>query len=170
VLMLFYTWVLCVALLAGDSISTAQAQTAAIAAESKSWYDKGYAKPVPTTLKAALAADKELSADSPHWKPKPGASGLREICAALNAVKLSCDYNTRYAISQFLTFYGKGLFPAAAGTNPYCTPEPEREGRLNDCFIGRPQQNEMLARAIRNNRHLFKDGDISAEAVRRDWK
>jgi hypothetical protein len=143
----------------------------------KAWYERGYPKPVPTTLKAALAISKEQSPGNRFWEPVTNAPGLREICAALNAINISCDYNTRYEVSQFLAFYGKGLFPAAGGTNPYCTTESRerrvRDGtdnRPDDCFIGRPQQNKMLADAIRKNRALFKNGDISVEAVRKSWK
>jgi len=144
----------------------------------KVWYDKGYTKPTPTTLKTAIAAEKELlGADNPHWKPAIGAPGLREICSVLKAVQLTCDYNTRIVVSHFLALYGKGLFPAAGGTNPYYTgadrAKEVKDGTdtsPDDAFVGQPVQNKMLADAVRKNRHLFKGGDLTAEAVKKSWK
>jgi hypothetical protein len=141
------------------------------------WFDVGYAKPMPTTLKAAIAAEKELlGADNRFWKPV-NAQGLQKVCSAFKAVQLSCDYNTRVVVSMFLAVNGKGLFPAAGGTNPYYTAaEREREVKMgtdtspDDAFIGHPPQNDMLAAAVLKNAKLFQNGDLTAEAVKNSWR
>jgi hypothetical protein len=48
------------------------------------WYATDYDGPVPATLSAALAAEKEiLGADNPGWKVRGG----KEVCAAFGSVK-----------------------------------------------------------------------------------
>lgn len=142
----------------------------ASAADRKVWYEKGYDGPVPTTLLAAIAAKKDfLGASNPYWKPVT-APGLRKVCAALKAVKLTCDYNTRITVSMFLTVNGKGLFPASGGTNPYFTERSADDVFPDDGFIGHPPQNDMLAAAILKNVKLFKNDDLTAEAVQKFWR
>jgi len=161
-------------------IAALKAHTAAIEAETLAmrkevWYDALYAKPRPTTFRAALAAEKEFLAGNPYWK-EVNAPGLVKVCKALHDVQVACDYNTRGTITMFLAFYGKSLFPAAGGTNPYFTAaDRERELARGDAdpdnvFIGHPPQNDMLAAAVRKNAALFKNGDISAETVKKFWK
>lgn len=134
----------------------------------KVWYEKGYDKAVPTTFKTAIAVDKAfLGEDNPYWK---GHGGGAKVCAALKAVQISCDYNTRSGLSMFLAFNGKALFPAAGGTNPYVKEYRADEVFPDDGFIGQPKQNEMLAQAVIRNAKLFKNGDITAEAVKKQWR
>ena len=71
---------------------------------------------------------------------------------------------------MFLTVNGKGLFPAHSGTNPYCTEYRADDVFPDDCFIGHPPQNDMLAAAVLKNMKLFKNGDITAEAVQKNWR
>ena len=99
------------------------------------------------------------------------------MCAALKSVRLPCDYNTRSDLTMFLAFYGKGLFPAAGGTNPYCTVAHHADMKARgletapeNCFIGRPIQNKMLAEAVRRNAKLFRNGDLTADDVKKRWK
>lgn len=141
----------------------------------KIWYDPTYTKSRPTTLKAVIAADKDFrGADNPFWKEATGAPGLKEVCVALHSVQVACDYNTRSLLSMFLTVNGKGLFPAAGGTNPYFTAVDREKGSVladhpDDGFIGQPVQNKMLADAVRRNTRLFKSGDLSVEALK-NWR
>jgi hypothetical protein len=121
----------------------------------------------PETLKAALAADKDfLGAGTVGFR----MMGDPRVCSALRSVKLPCDYNSRGVLSMFLTVNGKGLFPASSRTNPYC-PELNTDDTFpDDCYIGRQTQNAMLAAAILKNRKLFRDGDLTAETVRTQWR
>lgn len=143
-----------------------------VSVERKPWYELP-TNIRPTTLKAAIAADKDfLGANHPGWKHVANAPGLKNICAALSVVHLTCDYNTRVTVSLFLTVNGKGLFPASGGTNPYCTPADRTiEKRIgfdlpDDCFIGHPPQNDMLAAAIWRNIQLFKEGDLMVDTLK----
>jgi hypothetical protein len=163
-----------IAIVLASLVGSAHAQSSD-SSDRKTWYE-GYSTPKPATLRQAIQADREfLGASNPYWK-EVVSPGLKEICAAMHTVRLTCDYNTRVTLSLFLSVNKKGLFPAAGGTNPYYT-EHEREIHKtvlkvewpDDGFIGHPPQNQMLAAAVRKNTHLFKDGDLTADAVKR-WK
>lgn len=137
---------------------------AAYAADKEPWYMKD---PKPATLKAALAESKNfLGADNPGY----GMKGDRKMCAVLRTVGLPCDYNTRGTLSLFLTVNGRAIFPVAGGTNPYWTVRRDNDPFPDDAFVGEAKQNAMLADAIKRNRHLFKGGDLTAEAVQNHWR
>ena len=141
--------------------------SSASAGDDPAWYQKGFGKGVPTTFKAALKDNRELlGADNSNRR---GHGGGEKVCAALRAVQISCDYNTRLTLSRFLALYGKGLFPASGGSNPYYTEHRTDDG-LDDGFIGQPKQNEILAQAVTRNAKLFVGGDITAEAVKYRWQ
>lgn len=141
-----------------------------VSIERKIWYEWP-ANIRPTTLKAAIMAEKDfLGTDHPDWKPIANAPGLKNVCAALNAVHLTCDYNTRGTISMFLTVNGKGLFPASGGTNPYHAKYYAMYPDLpDDGFIGTAEQNKMLCNAVLRNAKLFKDGDLRIDDLKH-WK
>jgi len=127
------------------------------------WYMNGER---PATLSEALSKEKEyLGEDNPGYTVLAGVS----ICDAFVEVGLSCDYNTRLTLSNFLTACEKGLFPATARTNPFCSPNDSYVKQFDDCYIGTAQQNLMLLDAIRRNAGLFKNGDLTAEDVRAKW-
>ena len=134
----------------------------AIAAERQPWYMKA---PKPINLKAALAEEKRFLGEKNvgyNMKLAP------QLCASFEAVGLSCDYNTRGTLSMFLTVYGKSLFPASGGTNPYVRVRDSwPDARPDDVFIGTAQQNKMLSTAVTRNAGLFRNGNLTAEDVKR---
>ncbi len=133
----------------------------------KTWYEKGYEGPEIITLSDAIRAEKAfLGPNNRAWSMR----GDTKVCAALEAVKLPCDYNTRCVLSHFLTLNGKGLFPASGRTNPYFSEHRPDDGFPDDYFIGQSAQNAMLAAAIRRNAKLFVNGDITAKSVRENWR
>ena len=134
------------------------------AADRTPWYEKD---PKPATLRAAFAEDMRfLGADNPGYRMVAGGA----LCEALRKVKLPCDYNARSSLSMFLAVNGKGLFPAAGGTNPYHNPPKAGDPRPDDGYIGRSVQNKMMLEALRRNAHLFKNGDLTASAVKTRWR
>ncbi|MEI6479387.1 MAG: hypothetical protein WCO21_00965 [bacterium] len=140
--------------------------TAVSATEAKEPWYRG--KNPPVTFSAALSADREfLGVNHRGWRMRASNAML---CGAMESVGLPCDFNTRFSLSLFLTVNGKGLFPASGRTNPYFSEYRSSDPLPNDGYIGLPRQNEILAAAIRRNAHLFKNGDLSAKAVRSDWR
>lgn len=135
----------------------------------KTWYEK---KPLPQDLKAALALDREfVGPDNIGFTMK----GDINTCKAFASVKLPCDYNTRSTFSKFLAVNGKGVLPASGKTNPYVndlieTGSPEYPRETDDVFIGRPEQNAILAAAVRKNQSLFKGGNLTAADVKARWR
>lgn len=79
------------------------------------------------------------------------ASG--ELCEAMHTAQLACDYDTRYALVQFLLING----------------EPIRGIDAMYSYTGRPIENRRLTDAIQRNLQLFED-DLTADEVRRDWQ
>lgn len=137
-----------------NTIVTENGKTRIYGANGKeSWYD---IDPLPATLKAALVASKEFHGDRVLVSMK---SMPATYCEPFASVKLACDYDTRITLSRFLSVNGKGLFPSQ-----------HKEERVNDAFIGLPAQNEMLRAAVVRNLKLFKNGDLTAEDVRKNWK
>ncbi len=126
------------------ALFTGSASAIAATAKEKPWYEK----PVkPTTLKAAFAEDLKFLGPANYGYRMPGSS---KLCEILTSVRIACDYNHRVALSQFLTVWGKPLFPAEGGTNPYF-PQPVAsdlvDGYPDDYYIGTARQNAMLAAA-----------------------
>ncbi len=132
----------------------------AVASAAEPWYQKDQK---PTTLKSVFAEDANFLGDT-----NPGylMMGSAKLCATLWNVKVPCDYNSRFGLSMFLTVNGKGLFPASSGTNPHYT--EAIPGRPDDGFIGTAKQNAMLRAAVAKNALLFKDGDLTVDALK-DW-
>ena len=163
--------------------------SAALAAQPLPWYE---AHPAAVkTLKQAIAEEHEFLADHydvnnklvkwPHGNPYwHGHNADAKTCAALKSVGLTCDYNTRSTLTDFLTVNDKGLFPAAGGTNPWYTATDRAEEikshakygtwvGIDNAFIGQPRQNAMLASAVHRNASLFHHGDLTAADVRAKW-
>ncbi len=112
---------------------------------------------MPSSLKSALKEDiRFLGADNVGFRMK----GNSEVCVVMSSVKLPCDYNTRGTLSRFLTVNDKGLF----------TKDGKRDKDVVDYYSGGGDQNKILLAAIKRNIKLFKDGDISAEVVKKSWK
>lgn len=120
-------------------------------AEPRIWWERDVK---PATLKEAIAEEaRRLGADNVGYRMQ----GDKNICAVMRQVGLACDYNTRVDLSMFLTVNGKGLFPW-----PEYPSYPDR-------YSGSVEQNIALRRAIERNKHLFKNGDLTVEAVKK-WK
>lgn len=132
------------------------------------WYHRDYAKPRPTTLKAALASTRRfLGYGNVGWKMQGDAN----VCAALKEVGVACDYNTRGDLTMFLAVNGKALFPWQGKTNPWVTDDTLiKLGFPDDVFVGRPAQNKEIAAAVRRNAKLFKNGDLTADDVKTKWR
>lgn len=138
--------------------------------DQKVWYEKGFEGTVPTTLKVAIEADRAyLGVYSTFWKPVYGP-GTKKVCNALKAVGVTYDYNTRYAITTFLAFYGKSVFPASGGTNSCCTEADPNSKMPDNVFSGTLHQNNLLAASIKRNAALFKEGDLTADDVKNRWR
>jgi hypothetical protein len=120
------------------------------------WYLNEKAK--PATFKEALGAERDLvGANDPGWRKM----GPKNVCAALQAVEVSCDFNTLRTLLRFLSINGQGPFLSDRAVVRSCTSE--------DCFVGRTAQNKRLAAAVRGNARLFREGDLTAEAVQGNW-
>lgn len=111
------------------------------------WYDR---TPPPQSLSAVLAIDR--------GRRERGSLGYLmvasgELCEAMRAAQLACDYDTRYALVQFLLVNGK----------------PIRGIDAMYSYTGKPIENRRLTDAIQRNLPLFQD-DLTAEEVRHLWQ
>lgn len=111
------------------------------------WYERS---PQPQSLAAVLEINRELRALGSRGHLMV-ASG--ELCEAMHTAQLACDYDTRYALVQFLLING----------------EPIRGIDAMYSYTGRPIENRRLTDAIQRNLQLFED-DLTADEVRRDWQ
>ena len=83
------------------------------------------------------------------------------IFAACKAVKMSCSYTERFDLANRLSTAGKNIIPVS--TNPYI----HEEGIGWTAYIGRPLQNEILARNITKNKKLFVHGYVPDEDLKK---
>jgi hypothetical protein len=169
--------------------SASVVQKAATPTRELPWYE---ARPESVkTLKQALAEERTFLSyhyvsdvrvkwpnGNPYWH---GHNADPKTCEALKSVGMSCDYNTRTTLTDFLVVNGKNLFPAEGGTNPHYTAK-DRENEvksaaydghppmINNAYIGAAVQNPMLAKAVLRNAALFHNGDLTAEDVRHRWR
>jgi hypothetical protein len=113
--------------------------------------------PVAKTFSAALAADLDFRGSD---TPGQNMGADNPACKPLKEVGITCNYNVRYMLVDFLAVYGKVLFPRPA----------DDSGWPNNYYIGEGYQNTKLLQAIRRNIALFKDGDLTAEEVANNWQ
>lgn len=129
-----------------------------------------------TDLKAFMATWKNyLDRSNGGWKIMAGGN----VCTSMKSVGLGCSLNDRVALIDYLAQHGKKLFPCETNTNPYfnnnlpitdmghCS-HPHNK-KYHNYFIGQPIQNEMLAKAIQKNKHLFSSGNLTLEAAKK-WQ
>lgn len=115
------------------------------------------AKTAPT-LRAWMKEERQrLGSDNIGYRME----GPKNLCAIMKSAGLDCSYNTRGALLEYLWAHGVVIFPCRD-----CGDEPEI-GFFE--YSGRADQNATLARTIKKNRHLFRNGDLMAEAVSK-WK
>jgi len=89
------------------------------------------------------------------------ASAADNIFSACKAVKMLCSYNERFDLANRLSKTGKRIIPVS--TNPYI----HEENIEGTAFIGRPLQNEILARNIVKNKKLFVHGYVPDESLKK---
>lgn len=127
-----------------EAASVAPADSSATA---RPWFEQ---EPPPDSLSEVMQSElARLGQDNPGYRMLAG----EELCSTMSRAGLPCDYNSRYALVQFLLANGKPL-PSTTGWWSY---------------TGQPVENQQLADAVARNLALFEN-DLTSAEVRDNWR